>query len=142
MDLSLLGAPLSDEAISFFIEDKTQVLGRMISRLSLLPAHCGFFLLRNSLAIPKLVYLLRCSPTRHCVRALQHFVDTSASALESLLNVRLEDSALLQSSLPVGKGGLGVRHAVDLALPAFLASVESVRELVKVILATSWFSSE
>ena len=34
----------------------------------------------------------------------------------------------------MGKGGLGVRHAVDLALPAFLASVESVRDLVKNIL--------
>ena len=44
------------------------------------------------------------------------------TTLEAILNVSLEGSVWDQCSLPVAKGGLGIRLASDLALPAFLAS--------------------
>jgi hypothetical protein len=37
------------------------------------------------------------------------------------LNVDLSDVTWKQATLPVASGGLGVRLAVDLALPAFLS---------------------
>ena len=43
-------------------------------------------------------------------------------SLQKILNVELKDEAFLQSSLPVKQGGLGIRMATDIALPAFLSS--------------------
>ena len=42
--------------------------------------------------------------------------------LVKILNTQLDKEKHLQSSLPVRFGGLGIRRATDLALPAFLAS--------------------
>jgi hypothetical protein len=133
-DLSLLGAPLSDTAISSGLEKKTQSLERLCSRLAGIPAHCAFFLLKHSLAIPRLVHLLRCSTTWHCIGGLQQFDKTVLTAMEKITNTRMDDTAWMQASLPVVNGGLGIRHAADLALPAFIASVNSVRELINTIL--------
>ena len=38
-----------------------------------------------------------------------------------------------QAGLPVSFGGLGCRRAGDIALPSFIASMNSVRELVETI---------
>ena len=46
-----------------------------------------------------------------------------------MLNVDLTDDIWRQATLPVSKGGLGVRLAFDLALPAFLSSVNGAAEL-------------
>ena len=46
-----------------------------------------------------------------------------------MLNVDLADDILKQATLPVSKGGLGVRLASDLALPAFLSSVNGASEM-------------
>ena len=46
-----------------------------------------------------------------------------------MLNVDLTDVIWKQATLPVSKGGIGVRLASDLALPAFLSSVNSASEL-------------
>ena len=43
-------------------------------------------------------------------------------ALKNILNVKLEEEAWTQCSLPVSQGGLGIRKATDVAPPAFLAS--------------------
>ena len=40
-----------------------------------------------------------------------------------------------QSGFPVNFGGLGCRRAEDIALPSFLASMNSVGELVETILS-------
>jgi hypothetical protein len=133
-ELTLLGAPLTIEAISNSLEKKTETLTRLCSRLELIPSHCAFFLMKHSLAIPKLVYLLRCSPTWECMDRLQDFDKVLKTSLESLINIQLNDSSWCQISLPVVDGGLGIRHATDLALPAFLASVASVTELLGSIL--------
>ena len=50
---------------------------------------------------------------------------TSFDALKAILNVDLDDVIWKQATLPVSSGGLGVRLATDLALPAFLSSVSA-----------------
>ena len=42
--------------------------------------------------------------------------------LEEILNIRLDEQARDQSSLPVKQGGFGIRMASDIALPCFLSS--------------------
>ena len=57
--------------------------------------------------------------------------------LESIINVSINDSTWTQVSLPVSCGGLGIRSALSLSLPAFLASTASTLELVSAILSLS-----
>ena len=47
----------------------------------------------------------------------------------------LEGDVCKQAGFPVNFGGLGCRRAEDIALPSFLASVNSVGELVEIILS-------
>ena len=54
--------------------------------------------------------------------------------LQKIINVRLDEEKCLQSSLPVKFGGLGVRRATDLALPAFLGSAHGAQAGVKALL--------
>ena len=56
--------------------------------------------------------------------------------LQSLLNIDLSASvaALTQAVLPVSAGGLGIRMATDLALPAFMSSITGTNDLVKQLL--------
>ena len=54
---------------------------------------------------------------------LHEYDTTIRTASQSILNVQLSDAAWYQAILPVTKGGLGIRAASDIALPAFLSSV-------------------
>ena len=49
--------------------------------------------------------------------------------LKVILNVDMNGVIWKQATLPVSSGGLGVRLATDLALPAFLSSVNGVSPL-------------
>ena len=61
---SLLGSPIGDTgSTSDAISRKTQLLRTMGERLQYVSAHDALLLLRNSFAIPKLLYLLRSSPS-------------------------------------------------------------------------------
>ena len=60
--MTLLGAPvLKGSAQDAAIKHKIDDLSRAIERLTLLQAHDALVILKNSLAIPKLLYLLRTS---------------------------------------------------------------------------------
>ena len=52
-----------------------------------------------------------------------------------MTNVSLEGDVCKQAGLPVSFGGLGCRRAGDIALPSFIASMNSVGELVETILS-------
>ena len=60
--------------------------------------------------------------------------DVIKHSLQDLLNVQLSSIAYSQATLPVSFGGLGVRLASDLALPAFLSSVMSSSDMVQQLL--------
>ena len=55
-------------------------------------------------------------------------------SLIDILNINLTDSSWCQASLPVAKGGLGLRPAAEVALAGFLSSVKASEVLVNAIL--------
>ena len=127
---SLLGAPLTTAAMPLLLREKTEALEAMVSRLQLLQAHDAVYLLRNCFVIPKMLHLLRTSSTWKATEELTRFDCTVRQALQDICNIRLDDTMWSQASLPTSKGGLGVRQAVDLALPAFLSSTHATEQLV------------
>ena len=97
-----------------------------------LSAHEAFFLLKNSFAIPKLQFLLRTSP---CLsQETLSFDETVKNLLSEIINVRLDETAWTQASLPVRWGGIGIRKAELLAPAAFLASSYASSRLVSCLL--------
>lgn len=60
---SRLGAPLTVEAVSGVLTAKTAELSLMFQRLEILDVHQALFLLRHCFSFPKLMYVLRASPT-------------------------------------------------------------------------------
>ena len=83
-----------------------------MKRLSVLHAHDSLTLLKNSLAMPKLLFLPR---TAACSgNPLLEVFDTDSTlraGLSKVLNVDLNEDQWLQASLPVGEGGLGIGSA-------------------------------
>ena len=138
--MNMLGAPVfkgpvQDAAITHKIDQLTRALGR----LSLVHSHDALVLLKNSLSMPKLLYLLR---TADCSDnpLLITFDNILRSGLSKILNVDLSDIRWLPASLPVRHGGLGIRSAHMLAPSAFLASAASTRDLQQSILPESFGS--
>ena len=84
--------------------------------------------------MPKLQYVLRASPANLCREELQIFDKALFGSLGRVSNVSLED-VCNQGGFPVNFGGLGCKRAEDIALPSFLAYMNSVGELVETILS-------
>ena len=120
--LTLLGAPIMRQAGEGVFRSKLNDLQIMLERLTQIDAHDAIFLLRHCFAIPKLMYFLRCAPSFKFKEVLQDYDQYLRLGLEDILNVKLGENSWLQSTLPVSMGGLGIRLASDLALPAFLSS--------------------
>ena len=123
-DATLLGSPIGDiGSITVAIDTKTTMLKCLRERLHYLTCHDAYLLLRHSLAIPKLLYLLRTSPC-FLSSSLKIYDDELRATVCSSFNIQLAESdpSWTQSTLPVRRGGLGIRSAVQLAPSAFLAS--------------------
>ena len=135
MDLTILGAPVMGGTMAdSVLKEKTAALERAVNRLSLLPAHDALCLLKNSIAMPKLLYTLRTAPCSGSPE-LERFDQLLRSSLSTLLNVNLTDDQWKQASLPVHMGGLGVRSACMLASSTFLASAAPTLPLQNSILS-------
>lgn len=80
--------------------------------------------------------MLRTSPTWKSRKDLVSFDETIREALQSICNIRMEDCVWSQATLPLSKGGLGIRKSEDLALSAFLSSSYSSQELVSSVLSS------
>ena len=131
---SLLGSPIGDEnSISDAISRKTSLLQTMGERLQHISAHDYLLLLRNSFAIPKMLYLLRTSTSFLSERLLDYDVELRLIVC-AITNTNLDDDACLQASLPVKHGGLGIRSTTHIAPSAFLSSASASSDLVHLIL--------
>lgn len=125
----LLGAPLTtDKSMTTTIDSHIDMLRKAVPRLSQIPMQDALMLLRASMGHSKMIHILRCSP---CFGnpALERYDQDMRNALTNILNTALTDMQWLQATLPVGRGGLGIRRAASLASSAFLASAASTRPL-------------
>ena len=91
-----------------------------VNRLKLLLFHDALVLLRNSFAIPKLLYTLRTSPCADN-RNMSDFDEKLRSGLTTILNVDINNDQWLQASIPVRNGGPGITKAERLAPSSILA---------------------
>ena len=74
------------------------------------------------------MYILRtslCSGNQ----ALEEFDATLRASLTTIVNCSLTDMAWNQATIPVAKGGLGIRNVVALAPSAYLASAAAIQVL-------------
>eukprot|EP00731_Ephydatia_muelleri_P021279 Em0013g1006a len=136
---TLLGSPIGGtESLDAAIDTKTAMLKCLRERFRYITCHDAYLLLRHSLAIPKLLYLLRTSPC-FLSPSLKIYDDELRATICSSFNIHLieSDSSWIQSILPVNCGGLGIRSAVQLAPSAFLASAAASSELAHMILPTN-----
>ena len=85
-------------------------------------------------AIPKLLHVLRCSPTWKANDQLLAFDEVLRRTLESVCNIKMDGDVWSQATLPTSKGGLGIIRSQDLALPAFLSSTYASSDLVRSLL--------
>ena len=62
---------------------------------------------------------------------------TCSNALVKILNIQLPEEAWSQATLPVAKGGLGLRPATEIALAGYLSSVHASSGIVQSLLPDS-----
>ena len=137
----LLGAPVGDDSTTdIILHDKLTVFQRLADRLTSLNAHDALFLLKNCFSTPKLLYTLRCLLCYQSA-VLPQYDAVIKNTLQVVLNIELNDVTWSQATLPVANGGLGVRLATDLALPAFLSSVAGSTALVFQLLPSRFHAS-
>lgn len=128
-DATLLGAPLSTEtALTNTLNTRTVELKRTIEKLSSIATHDAIILLRYSLSATRLLYTLRSCPCEGH-EGLQEYDMALRVGLAEVLNLDFTDESWLQATLPIKRGGLGIRSVASLALPAFLASAAATDRL-------------
>ena len=120
--IELLGSPILADATRCCIAKKLSEYKRMNDRILLLDGHPGLFLLKNAFSLPRLLHALRSASCHHHPELLAEYDVTTRSTTEALCNIHFDDNSWSQAKLPVRYGGLGLRTAADLALPAFLSS--------------------
>ena len=113
----------------------------MSSTLESIDAHPAFFLLRNCLSMPRLLFKLRSSLCCRLHAELTQFDETMRQAASTVFNVNFDDTGWQQSTLPVAQGGLGLSSAVNASLPAYASSLSATRQLVGQILQDVFESS-
>ena len=138
----LLGAPLTagsamDKNLSSRVED----LKRASKRLMLVSRHDALTLLRFSLSAPKLMHTMRSSPC-YSHPSLHEFDIRLRDCLSMITNINLSDVQWKQASLPVKKGGLGIRLVSQVAPSAFLASAYVTQALQDSILRCNQAQSD
>jgi hypothetical protein len=138
-ELKLLGAPILPEANEEVLQPKLESLQIMVERLKLLKRHDSLFLLRQCFCMPKIMYFIRTAPIYRNTVWCEQFDETIRLALQSILNVQMEGSTWEQSSLPISLGGLGIRKASEVAVPAYLSSVCATSKGVEAMVPNTIF---
>ena len=133
---SVLGSPLTHEAIVPILDSKLEEIRRLCSKLEEVDPHHAFTLPKNCFSIPKLVYNLRTCPTFVEPMILLEFDSIIRAALSSISNVSLSDKSWKQVSLTNRFGGLGFRSAQVLSLPCFLSSSYASSSLIRLLLSS------
>ena len=133
-EVTLLGSPIFHEAVEPSLQPKLENLNLMVSRLKQIDNHDALFLLRHCFGMPKLTYFLRSAPCFLSSRVLEDFDKVIKESLVDILNIHLSDLAYSQLTLPIAKGGLGLRLASEIAISGYLSSVSATNSAVDLIL--------
>jgi len=142
VDTELLGAPLFlGSHLDEILAKKVESLKIASSRLSRLKAHDALLILKNALSAPKLMYTLRTSPCSGN-QALEEFDSILRTSLTNIANCYLSDTSWIQATLPVAKGGLGIRSVATLAPSAYLASAAATLDLQLRLLPSDFHDPE
>ena len=139
---SVLGCPINFETGCSYFKKKINVLSQFVKNLDILDSHVAYFLLKNSLAIPRISYILRCFPCWNLYELLKIYDSILKTALENICNCKFNQKSWFQCSLPVKYGGLGIRDISSLCFSAFLGSVHNSNSLVNLILPKKIFSCQ
>ena len=132
-ELTLLGGALGHSSLERLLSSHVDRLTLLDDRLQQLNAHDALFIIRHSIAIPKLLFHLRTSPCFRVPELLSKFDSKLRETLEAVLNTRLQDQQWAQATLPVRHGGVGIFSTADLASAAFAASQLSTAHLATAI---------
>ena len=133
-ELKILGSPIMPPAIRSDLLQKRETLEGMTLRLQEIDSHPALFLLRNCFSIPKLLFTLRSSPCHVALDQLQGLDGVIRASASSICNTCFDDTGWQLASLPVAKGGIGLRAPSLVADPAYNASVHVCQPLVESIL--------
>ena len=136
-DASLFGAPLFPEALQdVALYKKLEEFKRLSSNIKLINAHDALLILIASSSTSHVLFMLRCSPCLN--NAIPSLIDKVLKyKISHIAYVVLSDVQWIQASSSVKAGGLGIRRAASLALPAYLASAISTASLQDRILICS-----
>ena len=133
-DLTLLGSPVGKNALGAAMEEKLASTRQLCKRLKVLRRHDAFFLLKNCLFMPKLLYLFRSAPSFINHLFFNSFEVSLRGALEDICNISFSELSWSQATLPCRLGGLGIPSPVAIAPSAFLASLHSSENRVRALL--------
>ena len=108
--IKLLGSPIGDsDYVERFLKAKIQKVRAITTELPQLhQPHLEFVLLRSTLALPKIIFLLRTTDTTSLKPILQDFDSITWEALSRILGKPITQEGWEQAKIPVCMGGLGV----------------------------------
>ena len=122
-DVILLVSPFISTAIRPQFQHKISILKAMTEKRSLLDRHPAYFLSKNFFSMPKLMYLLRISPTFQHPDLLADFHDCHKSCITDISNVSFDEIHWIQANHHIRQGSIGLCRASGIAPPAYLASI-------------------
>lgn len=125
-NLNLLGCPLSLNSLRKDFEFKISTLDRFSKKCNLLSSHIAFFLLKNSLSIPRMIHLLRCAPCWKIPDLTLKYDLLLKNICENITNCNFDERSWFISNFPVRFGGLGIRNVSTLCYSAFIGSLKYV----------------
>ena len=73
---------------------------------------------KYSLGSPRLIYVLRTTPTANHLAELLNYDEGSKNLLGEVINVDFGSASWIRASLPLKFGGIGIRRLEDLARSA------------------------
>ena len=120
----------SRDVTAAFCQTTARVESERAAVMGLNHAPCELTLQRRCLDVSKASYLLRCSGDMVTDAALNAFDTAARFGVQEALAGEVSDEAWVQATLGVDAGGLGLREASQIALPAFISSRATSRPLV------------
>ena len=127
-NFELLGSPITPECTAHSLKKRLETFNRISKKLSQLPSHHAFTVLKSSLGLCRLMSTIRASP---CAKSLviDEFDTKIKKSLESILNAQMSDHSALQASLPIKLGGLGIYNVQMHCSSAYISSFHTSKIL-------------